>query len=196
MISFTRVLLNKRNYLLKLFDLSYWLIIDILFLSDERLLVFLEVTSKIKFLKDEIDIIFDRLYKYTIFFEKFYAVIIDIIVWLVILFDSYIHLVFIDNFGIVHMLINEVLKDLSCFFSEVQKIFVVTISEVLQLSTVEKKLPNWWKTFESILVKIQFLKVWKVKLCVCSLGYFIVIEIESFEARQKEDIQLFDVVVR
>lgn len=137
MISFTRVLLNKRNYLLKLFDLSYWLIIDILFLSDERLLVFLEATSKIKFLKDEIDIIFDRLYKYTIFFEKFYAMIIDIIVWLVILFDSYIHLVFIDNFGIVHMLINEVFKDLSCLFSEVQKIFVVTISEVLQLSTVE-----------------------------------------------------------
>jgi hypothetical protein len=119
LIPFVAILFNKRDYLLKLFDLSYRLIINILFLSNKRFLILLKIGCKIKLLQNKIDVIFYWFNKYTIFLEEFYSMIIYIIVWLVIFLNANIHLVFIDDFCVVHVLVNEVFKCFSSFLSQV-----------------------------------------------------------------------------
>lgn len=119
LISLVAILFNKRDYLLKLFNLSYRLIINILFLPDKRFFVLLKIACKIELLQNKIDVIFYWFNKYTIFLEEFYSMIIDIIVWLVIFLDANIHLVFIDYFCVVHMLVDEVFKCFPGFLSQV-----------------------------------------------------------------------------
>jgi len=45
--------------------------------------------------------------------------IIDIIIRLIIFLDADIHLIFIDDFSIIHMFIDEIFEYFSCFFSQV-----------------------------------------------------------------------------
>lgn len=89
-------------------------------------------------------------------FEEGNICIVTVIVWLIVFFYTYVDIVFIDDFDVLHVFVDNKFINLSCFFSKIQKIFIITVSYVLYLTTIKQYLPNSWKSFKSILIKIDF----------------------------------------
>lgn len=110
---------------------------DILFFFYKAILAFLKLAGKGELMKDEIDAVLDVLYYVVIVFEECDISIIDIVVCLIVFFNSYIDIVLVYDFDVVHVLVNDVLVNLSDFLSKVEKIFVITIPNILQFSTVK-----------------------------------------------------------
>jgi hypothetical protein len=89
-------------------------------------------------------------------FEEGNICIVAVIIWFIVLFYTYVDIVFIDDFDVLHVFVKNILINLSSFFSKVQKILIITVSDVLYLTTIKQYLPNRWKSFKPVLIKIDF----------------------------------------
>ena len=71
-------------------------------------------------------------------FEEGNICIVAVIIWFIVLFYTYVDIVFIDDFDVLHVFVNNILINLSSFFSKVQKILIITVSDVLYLTTIKQ----------------------------------------------------------
>ena len=89
-------------------------------------------------------------------FEECNICIVAVIIWFIILFYTYVNIVFIDDFDVLHVFVKNILINLFSFLSKIQKILIIAVSNVFYLTTIEQNLPDRWESFKPILIKVDF----------------------------------------
>ena len=70
-------------------------------------------------------------------FEECNICIVAVIIWFIIFFYTYVNIVFIDDFDVLHVFVKNILINLSSFLSKIQKILIVAVSNVFYLTTIK-----------------------------------------------------------
>jgi hypothetical protein len=118
-----------------------------------------ELPCKGKLPQYEVDAIFEILDEVVVALEEDDVVIVYFVVGFIVLLDADIEIVLVYYLDVLHVFVDDVLVDFTGLLPQVQEVFVVTVSDVLHLSTVQQQLPDRGKTFEAVLVQVELLQV-------------------------------------